>query len=211
MLREAGHRAAVVHPPPSAPEKSIPMSRASSDAAGPMWAFAAGYRSRWCTQNRNGSIVAHWNPSGTVCSTGSATGRGYGRRRPSRPRATSANTASAPSHSRPSACSHVATSWAAHVLHSSMRRWKSTTNRIPSAPTDDRSGKGASSSSRASPSRRAPAARRRPELAPPRAQRAGRPFDRSHRRTCRTSTSDSSTGGLGSVRSHAFNAFRPRG
>jgi hypothetical protein len=44
---------------PSAPEKSIPISDASSEASGPMCSFAAGYRSRWCTQNR---------PRGTVWS-----------------------------------------------------------------------------------------------------------------------------------------------
>src|SRR4051812_11737249 len=58
---------------PSAPAKSMPRSRASSGAAGPMCSLPFGYRSRWCTQNRNGSTVAHWKPSGTVWSTGSIT------------------------------------------------------------------------------------------------------------------------------------------
>src|SRR5689334_11947721 len=73
---------------PSVPAKSMPRSRASSDAFGPKCSLASGYRSRWWTQKRKGSMVAHWKSSGIVCSTGSAVGSAMGpaydraRRRP---------------------------------------------------------------------------------------------------------------------------------
>ena len=63
----------------------MPRSRAASDAAGPMCSFASGYRSRWCTQNRNGSTVAHWKPSGIVWSTGSVMLEAYEASFPSPP------------------------------------------------------------------------------------------------------------------------------
>ena len=65
---------------PSIPAKSMPMSRPASEASGPIASLPAGYTSRWCTQNRNGSTVAHWGPSGTVWITESPMRRGYDRR-----------------------------------------------------------------------------------------------------------------------------------
>src|SRR4051794_30937600 len=57
------------------PSKSCPSRRPASDAAGPKDGLPAGYRSRWCTQKRNGSAVCHWNPSGNVSNTAVMTSR----------------------------------------------------------------------------------------------------------------------------------------
>ena len=70
VLREAGHDAAVVHAP-AVDAREVPADVGpSSGAAGPRASLPAGYTSRWCTQNRNGSTVGQWDPSGTVCRTG---------------------------------------------------------------------------------------------------------------------------------------------
>src|SRR5450755_4283007 len=55
---------------PSFGWKSMPSSRPSSDAAGPSLSLPAGYASSWCTQNRKGSSVGHWNARGTVAMIG---------------------------------------------------------------------------------------------------------------------------------------------
>ena len=55
---------------PSMPAKSCPISRPASDASGPRSPRCPpGRRRRGATQNRNGSIVGHWNPIGTVWRT----------------------------------------------------------------------------------------------------------------------------------------------
>jgi hypothetical protein len=69
VLWEPRNGAAVVHPPSVGPGEVHPEVASASDADGPMCSFASGYRSRWCTQNKNGSSVAHWTPSGIVWST----------------------------------------------------------------------------------------------------------------------------------------------
>src|SRR5699024_4624514 len=62
---------------PSRPEKSWPICRPSSEAAGRMVVpSAAGNRSRWWAVNRNGSIPGHWAPSGTTWRT-TDTGSSY--------------------------------------------------------------------------------------------------------------------------------------